>query len=296
MANDYFRFKQFTIRQDLCAMKVGTDGTLLGAWARPPASGRGLRLLDIGTGTGLIALMLAQRYPQATVLGIDIDPSAVRQARLNVASSPFAARVRIVEGDIADFASRPQASDPVGLVVKSNQPAPARSNGSALSEGSFDAVVSNPPYFVDSLQCPDGQRTLARHTASLSYASLCRAAYRLLTADGLFSVVIPFDCRERLVAEACLAGFSLSRLCAVKTTPRKSPKRYLIEFSKSPVAYRDTSHNSPESSRQNCHTSESSNHIPESSSFAPDSSELILESSPNVRTPEYRALTADFYL
>ena len=95
MSNSYFRFQQFTVHQDRCAMKVGTDGTLLGAWARG-----GRRILDIGTGTGLIALMMAQRFPQAVVTAVDIDEDAVGQASENVAASPFAGRIAVEQADI----------------------------------------------------------------------------------------------------------------------------------------------------------------------------------------------------
>ena len=94
MANDYFEFRQFIVRQERCAMKVGTDGTLLGAWARVPDTFGPVRILDIGSGTGLIALMMAQRFPEAEVLGIDIDPDTVAQAKENVANSPFSGRIK----------------------------------------------------------------------------------------------------------------------------------------------------------------------------------------------------------
>ena len=99
----------------------------------------------------------------------------------------------------------------------------------------FDVVVSNPPYFEQSLECPDQQRTLARHAASLTYAQLTRTAFRLLGDEGTFSVVIPADCRSRMEGEAALAGFFQSRRCDVRTTPKKAPKRCLIEFVKRPV-------------------------------------------------------------
>ena len=99
MANDYFSFKQFTVRQDRCAMKVGTDGTLLGAWAHG-----GQHILDIGSGTGLIALMMAQRFPDATVVAVDIDAEACRQAAENVAASPF--EVTVVNTDVKEMDSR----------------------------------------------------------------------------------------------------------------------------------------------------------------------------------------------
>ena len=178
-------------------MKVGTDGTLLGAWARG-----GQYVLDAGTGTGLIALMMAQRYPEAQVLGIDIDPDAVEQAQENVAYSPFASRISIARQDLRAL------------------------------EGRFDAIVSNPPYFHDSLKSPDLQRTLARHTSELTYRQLMGAAFRLLDEKGEFSLIIPFDCKSLLEAEATLAGFFKCRECAVKTTPRKAPRRYLLSFAK----------------------------------------------------------------
>lgn len=210
MANDYFQFKQFTVRQQLCGMKVGTDGTLLGAWAQAP-EGKG-RILDIGTGTGLIALMMAQRFPEATVMGIDIDADAVAQAQENVMDSPFAERISIQQTDATKL------EDDCG----------------------FDAIVCNPPYFVDSLTCPDNQRTVARHTVTLTYEGLSNASYRLLKKDGFFSVVVPIDSHHRMENAARMEGFFLSRICLIKTTPQKQPKRQLIEFRKTPVNEIDT--------------------------------------------------------
>ena len=201
MPNDYFRFKKFTLWQSRCAMKVGTDGTLLGAWA----SG-GKRVLDIGTGTGLVALMMAQRFPDARVRGIDIDDGAVGQARENVARSPFSDRVDI---DLCD--------------VK-------------MAEGCYDCMVSNPPYFVDALACPDGKRAMARHADTLTYADLMASGWRLLSDDGVFSLIIPFDCKARLEGEAALRGFFKTRECAVRTTPTKAPRRFMLTFAKHPSA------------------------------------------------------------
>ena len=186
-------------------MKVGTDGTLLGAWASAPT---GIcRILDVGTGTGLIALMMAQRYPEAEVIGVDIDCEAVSQATANAAGSPFANRIQIIQGNIAELSVEP-----------------------------FDAIICNPPFFVESLTCPDSSRTLARHTASLTYRILMQSVKRLLKDDGLFSVVIPTDYRSLLLSEAALANLLLSKECAIKTTPKKVPKRCLMEFRKQPVA------------------------------------------------------------
>ena len=194
-----FQFKQFTIEQKLCAMKVGTDGVLLGAWAKG-----GPRILDIGTGTGIIALMMAQRYPEAQVTAIDIDEGAVRQAEQNVSQSPFLGRISVLQQAVQEHL------------------------------GEYESIVSNPPFFIDSLQAPDEQRNMARHTATLSYAELMKAAYRLLADNGEFSVVIPFDYRRRMEDEAVFVGFFPSRVCGVKTTERKPAKRYLLAFRKHP--------------------------------------------------------------
>jgi len=230
MANEYFKFKQFTIWQSDCAMKVGTDGTLLGAWAEG-----GRKILDIGTGTGLIALMMAQRFPEACVTGIDIDSAAVGQARTNVAQSPFANRIEILEADAQSF------------------------------DGSFDAIVSNPPFFADSLLSPDSRRTLARHSLSLTYQALFETARRVLTEQGIISVVVPFDYVQKVKSEAALSGFFIHREWAVKTTPRKDSRRFLLSFGLHSVDNIDAGIG-------------------------------ILEDSPGHRSDWYRQLTEAFYI
>jgi len=182
-------------------MKVGTDGCLLGAWA----SG-GARILDVGTGTGVIALMMAQRFPSASVTAIDIDAAAVGQARENVAASPFADRIEVQQ---ADFTLHLPPST-----------------------FHYSSIVSNPPYFEDALECPDNQRTLARHATSLTFETLMTRAAALLEPDGEVSVIVPFDCLQRMESAAALAGLVPSRRCAVYTTMRKPPRRYLLAFRK----------------------------------------------------------------
>lgn len=194
-----FRFKQFEIEQDRCAMKVGTDGVLLGAWAQG-----GRRVLDIGSGTGLISLMMAQRFPEAEVVGIDMDADACGQARENVMASPFRDRVEIECCRLQDFGG-------VGV---------------------FDAIVSNPPFFVDSLKNPDSKRTMARHTDSLPFRDLFAGVKRLLSDDGIFSAIVPVEVVEQFVAESCILGFYLIRKCGVKTVERKQPKRFMLSFAK----------------------------------------------------------------
>jgi tRNA1Val (adenine37-N6)-methyltransferase len=194
-----FQFKQFIIEQELCAMKVGTDGVLLGAWAHG-----GKCMLDAGTGTGVIALMMAQRYPGGRVTAIDIDEGAVAQAMHNVLQSPFHDRVEVLHERLQDH------------------------------QGQYDAVVSNPPFFADSLAAPDQQRNTARHTNMLSYAELMQAAWHLLRDDGELSVVVPFDYRRRMEDEATFVGFFPSRVCAVHTVATKPARRYLLAFRKHP--------------------------------------------------------------
>ena len=163
MANPYFQFKKFTVWHDKCAMKVGTDGVLLGEWA---STERCQRILDVGTGTGLIALMLAQRST-AILDAIDIDSDACLQAQENIAKSPFANRIQVYQTSLSEY--MPDEN------IK------------------YDLIVSNPPYFIDSLKCPDTKRNLARHTDTLSLPDLLRGTrrkYRLgasLRATGVFN-------------------------------------------------------------------------------------------------------------
>ena len=181
--------------------------------------------------------MMAQRYPQALVTAIDIDEGAVRQAKENVSASPFADRINVFKADVLTFEDTEK----------------------------YDSIVCNPPFFEDSLTCPDPQRTEARHTVTLGYHQLMEAAFRLLKDDGRFSVIIPTDCRARLESEAHLRGFFISRVCSIQTTPKKTPKRYMIEMRKQPVNEVDTING-------------------------------ILESSPQIRSDWYHELTKEFYI
>lgn len=192
-----FTFRQFHVCQDLCAMKVGTDGVLLGAWA----SG-GRHILDVGTGTGVVALMMAQRFADASVVAIDMDDGACRQAEQNVMASPFRDRVCIVRSAVQSF----------------------------TTDSSYDSIVSNPPFFTSSLRCPDALRNMARHADTLPYADLFAAVGRLLSPEGEFSAIVPTECLEPFVAEAYVHGLSLVRQTLIRTTPRKQPKRALLAF------------------------------------------------------------------
>lgn len=201
MSNPYFQFKQFTVWHDKCAMKVGTDGVLLGAWASVE---RANNILDVGTGTGLVALMLAQRSSlDASIVALEIDEAAVEQAKENVARSPWKERIEVVQSDFKQY--RP-----------SNK---------------FDVIVSNPPYFVDSLECPDQQRSTARHNNSLSYEDLLKGVSQLLSEDGLFTVIIPSDVADKVKSIASQWRLNAIRQLNVLTKPGGAPKRILIAFS-----------------------------------------------------------------
>ena len=217
-----FRFKQFEIEQDRCAMKVGTDGVLLGAWAQG-----GRRILDIGSGTGLISLMMAQRFPEAEVVGIDMDADACGQAKENVMASPFRDRVEIECCRLQDFGADGCASETAGLKSGALETAEG-----LKAAGVFDAIVSNPPFFVDSLKNPDSKRTMARHTDSLPFRDLFAGVKRLLSDDGIFSAIVPVEVVEQFVAESCILGFYLIWKCGVKTVERKQPKRFMLSFAK----------------------------------------------------------------
>lgn len=194
-----FQFKQFTIEQELCAMKVGTDGVLLGAWAdiRP-----GCRLLDVGTGTGVIALMAAQRGAEH-VTAVEIDTATAAQAARNAADSEWADRIEVLSLDVADY----------------------------VTDARFDRILSNPPYFRDSLRSPDLGRNTARHNDALSYETLTGCAASLLTPGGQLCVVLPYDSVGEFVRCALLKELYLVRRTDVVTAPGRSPKRSLLAFS-----------------------------------------------------------------
>jgi len=233
MPNPYFAFKQFTVRHDRCAMKVGTDGVLLGAWTDLSHS---RRILDIGTGTGLIALMLAQRCMDARITAIDLDSAAVEQAQENIQASPWKDRIEALQQDICTY----------------------------HPNGTFDTIVSNPPYFIDSLKCPDGQRSTARHTDTLDADRLIGKVSELLSPDGSFSIILPAEQTEDLIRVADEKRLYPSRQTRVITRPGLSPKRILMEFRKI------------------------------STVFQPD--ELVIELERHVYSEEYIALTKEFYL
>lgn len=201
-----FRCKQFYVDHGACAMKVGTDALLLGAWTQVPAQGA---LLDIGTGSGILSLMLAQRCPHSQIDAIELDASAAAVAAQNFAASPFAGRLRLMKGDILTY---PASAD-------------------YPSERRYRLIISNPPFFVGAVKSTDALRQQARHTDSLPFADLLRVVAQLLTTDGQFSLVLPCAEASLLLELALSAGWQLDRHCLVQTVPAKPPMRRLLTLS-----------------------------------------------------------------
>lgn len=192
-----FTFKQFHVDHDRCAMKVGTDGILLGAWA--PIE-RAHRVLDIGTGCGLIALMLAQRSrPECLIDAVELDINAAQQARENAAASPWGERVTIIESAIQDYRAAP-----------------------------YDLIVSNPPYFVAGQSFSDPARALARHTGALDSHGLLAACDRLLSPNGQVALVLPTAMADEILCIS--ADYELHGVCytAVITREGKEANRVLL--------------------------------------------------------------------
>lgn len=205
MPNPYFKFKQFTVFHDKCAMKVGIDGVLLGIWA---ATENCNSVLDIGTGTGLIALMLAQRSI-AAIDAIDIDENAVLQAKENVENSPWKDRIHVQKISLQELTK-----------VCSKQ---------------YDLIVSNPPYFVNSTKTPLANRTAARHTDSLSHEELLLHTKHLLKPTGKMCIILPVVEGFQCVEHAIKMGLFCNKLVTVYPKPNALAKRLLLEFSLTPA-------------------------------------------------------------
>ncbi len=201
MGKSYFQFKQFTIHQDKCAMKVGTDGVLVGAWADISDAET---ILDIGTGTGLIAMMCSQRNPSAKITAIEIDKDSADQAKQNVLDSDFNDRIQVYNTSLQEYST----SD------------------------TFDAIVCNPPFFSSGTPSPTYQRYLARQAASLPLRNLLEHCMRLLNPNGKLHLVFPLD-REQEFDFLC----EEYELCTTKRTivypsSSKPAKRVLLECSR----------------------------------------------------------------
>jgi tRNA1Val (adenine37-N6)-methyltransferase len=212
VSNPWFRFKQFTVFHDKCAMKVGTDGVLLGAWASVENAAD---ILDVGTGTGLIALMAAQRNPLAKVVAIDVDEQAVEQAKENAGNSLFSDRITVEHSAFRQFA------------------------GSTSKR--FDLIISNPPYFSDSLLPPDKQRAGARHSVSLTLDDLLCFARKCLKSDGTLALILPYDKSDELKRLCEKHTFYTKRKTIVYPSPDTVPKRLLTELTMLQTGHTETS-------------------------------------------------------
>lgn len=235
MASRPFQFKQFAVSDEWCTHKVGTDAVLLGSWVTICQADK--QLLDVGTGSGVIALMLAQRAAESAVIdAIDIDEQDVRQARQNVLMSPWPQKVRVIPCSIQEYTP--------GKV--------------------YDLIVSNPPYFVNSLLPPDARRQVARHTRTLSFEDLLNSVVRLLAPEGRLAVVLPYVEGQEFIRRAEDCGLFPARHCTFRARANKPPERLLLEFSRSAVA--------------------------------PQDSDLVLYGSSDNWSEAYRLLTGAFYL
>jgi len=201
--NNYFRFKQFTIIQEKSAMKVGTDAVLLGAWTKVPQSGS---ILDIGTGTGVIALMLAQRSADAFVTGIEYELEAAREATENAENSPWSNRLNMLHISFQEFYK--------------------------TSAAKFDLIISNPPFFVNSQKPKEGKLSDAKHNHLLPLDDLALGVAHLLSDDGVFSLILPALSVPMFQKSAEKHGLFPARKTIVRPNNLKVAHRYLMEFRK----------------------------------------------------------------
>lgn len=192
-----FRFKQFLIVQDKTPMKVGTDGVLLGAWAEG-----GRRILDVGVGTGVVAMMMAQRFAKADIVGIDICDDAIEEATHNVRQSQFCDRITIEKQDFREL----------------------------VSAAKYDTIICNPPYFENSLKCPEKGRSMARHSETLSLKELMSKSGEMLMNSGLLNIIIPYSLIDEAMNDARKCGFVVRKAMRVRGTKDAEWKRVLLCF------------------------------------------------------------------
>lgn len=208
MSNPYFQFKQFTIRHDRCAMKVGTDSVLLGAWTDFSNAGS---ILDIGTGSGILSLMAAQKAPNALIDAIEIDSLAVEQARENVMLTPWKNRITVYHESLQGFAN--------------------------TTTKQYDVIISNPPYFKRALKSPDQKRSVARHNDYLDIKTLLETSVRLSHPNGKLNLILPMPEGAQCISEAKKIGLTCIHQTFVKPNETSEPKRRLLSFSKSSTPY-----------------------------------------------------------
>jgi len=195
-----FKFKQFEIAQNKSAMKVGTDGVLIGAWT---ACNKATNILDIGCGTGLISLMLAQRNDAAVITGIEIEENAFLQSQDNFNNSKWSQRLSIIHTSLQVYQSNTK----------------------------FDLIVSNPPFFSSSTKSVDSERNLARNTHTLPFKYLIEKSKALLDKNGKFIVIIPFDSKTKFCDLANNNNLFLNKICFIKGNISSPIKRIMMEFS-----------------------------------------------------------------
>lgn len=204
MGETLFRFKEFQVQQEKSAMKINTDGVLLGAWVNCDGVES---ILDIGTGSGVIAMMLAQRSAAKKIVGVEIDKESVLEAAQNMKECQWSTRLQAVHDSIQDYA-------------KTNR-------------SEFDLLVSNPPFFSGGTLSSTQQRSLVKHTVKLSHNDLLRSAFSLLKPDGEFCVVLPYIEGLRLVELAEQSRLYLNRICEVHSFKDSPVERLLLAFKKS---------------------------------------------------------------
>lgn len=256
-----FYFKRFSVAHTRSSMKVGVDGVLVGAWA--DVSGC-RRVLDVGCGCGVIALMCAQRAPEAVVTAIDVDADSVDEAAANFRKSPWGDRLSALHCSLSDYLSRLSAGEDDGR--------------------RFDLVVSNPPFFNSGVETPDSPRLSARHQAELSPLALVECASRLLTPGGRLALIAPSEQCGEIVAEAAARSLRFRRAEYVRGHAAAPVKRVLLEFTPASPSIDD----SP--------TPGLTTKGPSAPNLTDDIPVLDLETVPGVPTPDYRALCHDFYL
>lgn len=198
MPNNYFKFKQMTIGQANSAMKVSTDACIQGAWTK--ISPNCNRILDIGCGTGLLSLMLAQRQPIATIEALEIDANAAQDAKSNFEQSPWANRLTLHLTNALDWEQ----------------------------DRSFDLIICNPPFFSNSLKGPDAQRNLARHNDSLSFEALSKMMSKYLSANGQASILLPYEQLTPWQNIAQLSGLHIHECLYIKSFAHSNAKRVVL--------------------------------------------------------------------
>jgi tRNA1Val (adenine37-N6)-methyltransferase len=198
-----FRFKEFSIQDDQCTLKVGTDGILLGAWVE---AANAKNILDIGSGCGLIALMLAQKSEKAKIDAVEIDRKSAKQAELNFSSSPWDKRITSLNSSFQDFSNK--------------------------AETKYDLIVSNPPFFENSLKSPRAKKNLSKHNDQLSFDELLSGAKKLLQPKGKFTLILPFETKDKFIQKAGSHHLFCSHEIYISPKSGKPFHRAILEFRK----------------------------------------------------------------